>query len=360
MDTPGPLRVFISSTYSDLKEYRKAVASTLLRFGLEVSELSTTDLQVVDQALWEIQASDIVIVLVAYRLGFVPEGTNKSLVELEYDRALEAGKPVLCFLLEETVPWPRNQIDLDYTGIEAFRRRLKNDRLVNFFTTPDDLAMRVAHAISRYSRQVEGISAVPSTPSPSTEPSAGDLADILDELKVMRAELSVLQQLVADVLRQSTGITAAATENSSNVWPDFLGPPASSVDQGRCFVIMPYSQKWSVAVERIILEVCTQAGLDFRIAKNMEGRFIPSDIWQGITSAGIVVADLSGANPNVTYEVGLADVMGKEVILITQEGRVPFDFLAQRFILYEDFLPGSLSLREELTDRLTRYKAKCS
>jgi hypothetical protein len=49
-------------------------------------------------------------------------------------------------------------------------------------------------------------------------------------------------------------------------------------------------------------------------------------------------------------------VLGKDVILIAQQGNVPFDFLAQRLILYEDSLPGSLSLREELMDRLQRYK----
>jgi hypothetical protein len=60
----------------------------------------------------------------------------------------------------------------------------------------------------------------------------------------------------------------------------------------------------------------------------------------------------------VTYEVGLADVLGKYVILIAQDHEVPFDFLGQRLILYEDSLPGSLKLREELTDMLKRYKEK--
>ena len=118
---------------------------------------------------------------------------------------------------------------------------------------------------------------------------------------------------------------------------------------------MPYSQDWSSAVEKIILEACTSAGLDFEIAKNMPGRFIPNDIWRGITRAGVLVADLSGANANVAYEVGLADVLGKQIILIGQDSEVPFDFQAQRLIRYQNSLPGSLTLREELESRLRRY-----
>jgi hypothetical protein len=70
------------------------------------------------------------------------------------------------------------------------------------------------------------------------------------------------------------------------------------------------------------------------------------------------VADLSGANPSVTYEVGLADVLGREVIMVCQGTKVPFDFLGQRLVQYEDSLTGARLLREELTVRLRRYKDK--
>ncbi|HYK03652.1 MAG TPA: hypothetical protein VE974_17980 [Thermoanaerobaculia bacterium] len=111
-------------------------------------------------------------------------------------------------------------------------------------------------------------------------------------------------------------------------------------------------------MERILFEICSKVGVQFQIAKSMDGRFIPHDIWRGITSAGVIIADLSGANPNVTYEIGLADVLGKEIIMISQEAAVPFDFQAQRLLTYEDSLAGTLKLREELTGRLERYVAR--
>jgi hypothetical protein len=72
----------------------------------------------------------------------------------------------------------------------------------------------------------------------------------------------------------------------------------------------------------------------------------------------VTVADLTGGNPNVAYEVGLADVLGKEVILISQESDVPVDFRGARLILYSNSIEGGLRLREELTDRLKSIRER--
>ena len=264
------------------------------------------------------------------------------------------GKPILPFVLDNNFPWPPAQIDVDNRRIEAFRELLMQDRIVSIFTTPNDLSVKVGTAISQYSRQVEGISLGP--PEPEAPSEEVTLANVVEELKGMRTDVSVLQQSVLELTRRPYSDSANYGSESFLSPADFLGVAASIMNPQRCFVIMPYSEQWSGAVERILLEICSEVGLEFSIAKNMEGRFIPNDIWRGITGAGIIVADLSGANPNVTYEVGLADVIGRDVILIGQEAKVPFDFLGQRLILYQDSLSGTLALREELTDRLKRYK----
>ncbi|HKQ08159.1 MAG TPA: hypothetical protein VJ464_23740 [Blastocatellia bacterium] len=132
----------------------------------------------------------------------------------------------------------------------------------------------------------------------------------------------------------------------------FLGPPASAISANQCFIIMPYSQEWSIGVETILREVCKDAGFEFLIAKEMEGRFVPYDIWKGITGSALMIADLTGANANVAYEVGLADALGREVILICQDSNVPFDFLAQRLIVYKNAVQGAFELRQKLSDKI--------
>lgn len=109
---------------------------------------------------------------------------------------------------------------------------------------------------------------------------------------------------------------------------------------------------WSKGVETILKEVCELADFEFTIAKEMVGRFIPHDIWEGITGSAVMIADLTGANANVAYEVGLADVLGREVVLICQDAQVPFDFLAQRLMVYKNTVQGAIELREQLCERL--------
>ena len=57
------------------------------------------------------------------------------------------------------------------------------------------------------------------------------------------------------------------------------------------------------------------------------------DILELISTSKVIICDLSGKNPNVFYEAGIAHTLGKEVILITQhESDVPFDLRPLRYI----------------------------
>jgi hypothetical protein len=81
------------------------------------------------------------------------------------------------------------------------------------------------------------------------------------------------------------------------------------------------------------------------------------DIWDGVCRARVVIADLTAKNPNVTYEVGLADVLGKDVELLSQTPNdVPFDFLGLRLVTYENSIGGVRRLSDELRKRLERIR----
>lgn len=73
---------------------------------------------------------------------------------------------------------------------------------------------------------------------------------------------------------------------------------------------------------------------------------ITDQVWQGIRGSDAVVADITGNNPNVFYEVGLAHALGKEIILLSQEADAPFDIRSLRRIRYN---PTDMrSLEEQL------------
>ena len=59
-------------------------------------------------------------------------------------------------------------------------------------------------------------------------------------------------------------------------------------------------------------------------------------IWQGIHAAKILVAELTGRNPNVFYELGLAHALEKPVVLVSSnQDDVPFDVQHIRVIYYD-------------------------
>jgi energy-coupling factor transporter ATP-binding protein EcfA2 len=149
-------RVFISSTFDDLQQYRQKIDLTLSRIGHEVISLESystkpepTDIR---SAL---ASSDLYVGIFAWRYGVVPNENNPerlSIPEMEYREALNVGKPCLVFLLSEDAPWPTKLIDRDRTRIEALRSAVLKSSTVEFFRSPEDLAARVGFAIERWAQ----------------------------------------------------------------------------------------------------------------------------------------------------------------------------------------------------------------
>jgi hypothetical protein len=113
---------------------------------------------------------------------------------------------------------------------------------------------------------------------------------------------------------------------------------------------MPFREKWSTYIYNdFIAKALQQCGLHAQRADEMFGRNVLQDIWRGIASARLVVADISVPNENVFYELGIAHTVGKPTILITQRiDRIPFDLRTERMIVYSDDHPGYQKLAAEL------------
>jgi len=122
-----------------------------------------------------------------------------------------------------------------------------------------------------------------------------------------------------------------------------------------CFVIMTFIPTYNTEYERVIRPAVEAVGLACIRADEIYSRpQIMADIWKSIRSARIVIAELTGRNTNVFYEVGLAHTLGKPVIIITRsEEDVPFDLKALRYVYYntEDPFWGE-NLKKALSDML--------
>lgn len=112
------------------------------------------------------------------------------------------------------------------------------------------------------------------------------------------------------------------------------------------FLIMPFEEAWSDDVAAIVREVLATVGIAVVRADEMHGENVMEDVWTAILSSQYVVADVTGRNPNVYYELGIAHTLGKKVILLTQNiTDIPFDTRHLRHIVYSNDLSGHQSIK---------------
>jgi hypothetical protein len=128
------------------------------------------------------------------------------------------------------------------------------------------------------------------------------------------------------------------------------------VDYPEVFVVMPFSQPWSDDVfSRMFKPGIEDAGFSAsRGDAIVRVGDLSTNVWKSITQAGLIVAEVSVPNPNVYYEIGLADALGKPVFLFKQESAtLPADFGG---IHYYDYDPGDLMAgRKKLAGELKKW-----
>jgi hypothetical protein len=117
------------------------------------------------------------------------------------------------------------------------------------------------------------------------------------------------------------------------------------------FVLMPFSSDFDDVYKLGIKVACEQAGAYCeRVDEQMYEGTILNRIYNQISTADLIIADMTGRNPNVFYEVGYAHALDKRVILLTKnENDIPFDLKHYPHIVYEGSISG---LKEDLTKRV--------
>jgi len=117
------------------------------------------------------------------------------------------------------------------------------------------------------------------------------------------------------------------------------------------FILMPFKDEFRDVYESGIKPACEAAGVYCeRIDDQKFDETILERIYNQIESASVIVADMTGCNPNVFYEVGYAHALHKRVILVTRDvNDIPFDLSHHRHIEYKG---KSYVLKRQLIDEL--------
>ena len=116
------------------------------------------------------------------------------------------------------------------------------------------------------------------------------------------------------------------------------------------FVLMPFKEELTRIYEEFIKKPLENKGYIIKRADDFfKSSPIIDDILESIENADIIIADLTGNNPNVFYELGRAHEKNKVVIQICQKGqKIPFDLGYIRTIIYDNSLSGYMYLQSQI------------
>ena len=136
----------------------------------------------------------------------------------------------------------------------------------------------------------------------------------------------------------------------------------NNLQKKTCFIITPIGSEGSETrreIEGIIDEainpVLKEMGYEEDNVSHRKNNVssIPSDVVKSVYESDLCIANLSGNNANVMYELALRHSAGKQVIIITQDvSSLPFDINVQRAIEYKNDMQGALELKEELRNKI--------
>lgn len=143
------------------------------------------------------------------------------------------------------------------------------------------------------------------------------------------------------------------TEGLGHRQPTVFTLPQEPVDPNLVSVMMPFDSGFN-EVFAALQSTVSAVGMRCLRADNIwEHHVLIQDVVKLIANARVVICDLTGKNPNVFYETGIAHALGQDVILIAQhETDIPFDLRHIRYVRYLNNEEGLRALAESVGKRL--------
>lgn len=175
-----------------------------------------------------------------------------------------------------------------------------------------------------------------------------------DQIYRDRGRWEELNHLIVDSVKDRP-VSTAGQVSEDLPWQSFIRSmgvePNAPIDPKLVFVLTPLNAEEQSSYETV-RNVCQDVGLQVRRGDEVKivGPILPHIIREILTSF-LVIANVNGRNPNVFYELGMAQAMGKTCILIARNAEiVPFDLSSQQLVIYKD----ESDLRDKLGQALSR------
>ncbi|MFZ2725133.1 MAG: DUF4062 domain-containing protein [Methylococcaceae bacterium] len=193
------LQVFVSSTYTDLKQERQAAVEAILSHGHIPAGMELfisgdeSQLDVIKQ--W-IDESDVYLLILGGRYGSIEPKTNKSYTHLEYEYALETGKPYFACVVNEQAQKERIKqygdvvIEDDNPKELKTFRKIVESKIVKYWSDCKDIKIVVGETMGNFARREDLIGWVRSNQLSVNPAIAEELARLSKENEQLRTQLA--------------------------------------------------------------------------------------------------------------------------------------------------------------------------
>ena len=184
-------QVFVSSTYTDLKDERQAVMSALLQLsaipaGMELFPVADDDAWTLIQRV--IDDCDYYLLLIGGKYGSV-DADGLSFTEKEFDYAASRAKPIMAFLhsAPDEIPMGKSEKqESAQQALMAFRSKVESRKHVKFWSSAEDLAGKVALSFAQFTQTYSAVGWIRADQAATS--------DVLDELNTLRKENADISQ----------------------------------------------------------------------------------------------------------------------------------------------------------------------
>ena len=208
------LQVFVSSTYTDLREERQAAVEAILTAGhipagMELFAAGDeTQMSVIKR--W-IDESDVYLLILGGRYGSLEPKSQKSYIHLEYDYAVERGKPFFAIVIDEE--FAKERVKTHPLGVGVYETenaaKLKEFRvqvvskMVRFWGDLKDIKLAILETMAEFSRREDLIGWILGNEAVN----AGALAEEIARLGKENAELRERLARLSSSSATYTGLT---------------------------------------------------------------------------------------------------------------------------------------------------------
>jgi len=149
------LRIFVSSTYLDLINYRLAAEKAINDLGQKykgIEYIRVMNEEPTKARLDLVEKCKIFIGIYAWWYGYIPEGKDISITEQEYIQARKLGRPCFCYFVDEGFFWNPRFIDTGPAKVKLkrFKNIISNEHVYENFTTIGSLQYNLFCDISKW------------------------------------------------------------------------------------------------------------------------------------------------------------------------------------------------------------------